>query len=435
VHCDDAEIYALKGNNVGSVDLAEIDRHLAALGAVPHDCSQLIARYAGADRLSVQDADRALAALGAELPLPPLTAAIVNEAPAESTASSQSGERLVSLPPTAADANGHDRAVTLPGGPGADAWAHPEATERTAAPSDAPAAPGPNADTDTDTNTGTNTEDPGWDEPEFEIEVSGLTNDNESDHGADSLPMAAEVSRPLAPSEVLEAWGPSRPVAASDGWESNEDADALDSWHPDQQLSAASSRPPSGRPSIARVEPVGADPNAWHANEGSAAAWQAHPEASALRSSRPAAAPWGSSQPSAAEHEPANDDSSDAPNPAGTWPLEALHSSGGSSEFKSGLLTQRMDVRELRSSPPSARPTPLPSVGGNGRFGVDELPAFRGTQSGLSSRPAARTGDLPPIPIRSQRPAVPAPEEDLEILVDDELLEVDPDDLLDEGGD
>jgi hypothetical protein len=412
------------------VDLAEIDRSLAELGVVPDDCAPLIARYAGAARLSVSAADRALAALAeiaAEPPLPQLSAAEGERS--EATASSESGERLVPLPPSAARTNGHDpdsAAASAPNRSGLDshAWARPEATERTAAvPSDAPASP----------DEAELAEDADWSaEQVFEVEVSGLLDDAVG-FAEPPQPSAAEVSRPLHPSEVLEAWRPSHEVASPGDWESNQGADALDSWQPDQQLSAAGSRAPSGRPTSVRLAPLD-QPN--DGAEQPAEASDARPSAGfdALRSSRPVAVDWQSgSQPLAADFEHANAESDDPPAPA--WPLPPLHSSGGSSEFKSGLLTQRMDVRELRSTPPAAgRSTPLPGYGAEIN-GLDELPAFRGAQSGVSNRPAPRPPELPPIPLRSQRPAAPAPEDEVEILVDDELLEVDPNDLLEEGGD
>jgi hypothetical protein len=104
-------------------------------------------------------------------------------------------------------------------------------------------------------------------------------------------------------------------------------------------------------------------------------------------------------------------------------PPTAADDSRSGSEFGAGLFTHRMDATELRRSsipPLERRNTPFPS----GVPGATELPDIR-----PSSRPPATTEPAPPSAASHM---LHDAEDSFEILVDEEILELEPDDLLED---
>jgi hypothetical protein len=89
-------------------------------------------------------------------------------------------------------------------------------------------------------------------------------------------------------------------------------------------------------------------------------------------------------------------------------------------EPKDGPLTQRMSAREVRT------PVPRRPFAG-GLAGADDLPQFP-----INRPPQTARSIPPPLPPRSAAAASPAPTEqdNFEIIVDDEILEIEPDDPL-----
>jgi hypothetical protein len=113
---------------------------------------------------------------------------------------------------------------------------------------------------------------------------------------------------------------------------------------------------------------------------------------------------------------------------------DATDDSRSSSEFGAGLFTHRMDASELRRSsvPAAARHTPFSSFP-DGPPGSQELTEYQQGRAGNGSRPAAADSFAPTTPPQSSQSLHDPDEDSFEILVDEEIFELEPDDVLDDS--